>query len=244
MNTTFTPIADAIKLFSQGNILIVMDDEDRENEGDLIMAAEWATPEKVAFFIRYTTGILCTPLSPAKAAHLELPLMVSNATDPRSTAFTVTVDHKNAGTGVSAANRTMTIKALASPISTASDFTRPGHIFPLIARSGGVLERRGHTEATYDLCRLAGVECVGLIGELTNDDGTMKRLKDCIEFGKQHSLPIITIEDLANFIRKVGLYLRGFSPTLKLFLGIGSERKFYPSVISRISNGMHSAYRS
>jgi len=194
----FATIPEALEEIRNGGIVIVMDDEDRENEGDLIMAAEKATPEKMAFFVNYTTGILCAPMPAARATELQLPLMVNNSTDPNKTAYTISCDSASAGTGVSAADRCLTFNQLADYKFKASAFRRPGHIFPLIAKPGGVWERRGHTEASLDLCRLAGVSPVGVIGELVNKDGSMKRLPDCINFAKKYNLKIITIEALLN----------------------------------------------
>jgi 3,4-dihydroxy 2-butanone 4-phosphate synthase/GTP cyclohydrolase II len=195
----FASIAEALEDIKKGGVVIVMDDEDRENEGDLIMAAEFATAEKMAFFVNYTTGILCAPLTAARASALQLPVMTRSNTDPNGTAFTVSTDALSAGTGVSAADRTLTFRALADPTQNASHFRRPGHIFPLIAKPGGVRERRGHTEASVDLCRLAGLQPVGVIGELVNKDGSMKRLGDCIPFAAKHGLKIITIEQLLAY---------------------------------------------
>ncbi len=198
---TLASIDEALEELRQGKPIVVMDDEDRENEGDLIMAAEKATAEMIAFFVRHTTGILCAPMSAKRASELQLPPMVFQNQDAKQTAFTVSVDVIGSGTGVSGADRAMTLKALADPNTNATQFTRPGHIFPLVARPNGVLERRGHTEASYDLCRLAGLQPVGVIGEIVNDDleGTMKRLPGCCVFAKEHHLKIVTIEQLAQY---------------------------------------------
>lgn len=195
----FATIEAALEDMKNGGIVIVMDDEDRENEGDLIMAAEHATAEKLAFFVNYTTGILCAPLTAARATELQLPIMVNNSTDPNRTAYTISTDSVDSGTGVSAADRALTFKQLADSKYKASQFRKPGHVFPLIAKPGGVWERRGHTEAAVDLCRLAGCESVGIIGELVNKDGSMKRLNDCITFGQKYNLKIITIEQLLAY---------------------------------------------
>jgi len=192
----FSTIPEAIADIRNGQFVIVMDDESRENEGDLIMAAEFADEKKLAFCVNYTTGILCAPMLAARAAELKLPIMVQNSTDPNQTAFTVSTDHISTSTGVSAADRAATFVKLADPSQKAEHFRRPGHIFPLIARPKGVLERRGHTEAAVDLCRLAGVQPIGLIGELVNKDGSMKRLHDCVAFAQKYALKIITIEQL------------------------------------------------
>lgn len=218
MNSDFEPspfssIEDALADIKRGGIVIVMDDEDRENEGDLIMAAEFATADKMAFFVNYTTGILCAPLTAQRATELQLPVMVRSNTDPNGTAFTISTDALAAGTGVSASDRALTFNQLSNPEFKASHFRRPGHIFPLIARPGGVAERRGHTEAAVDLCRLAGLQPVGVIGEMVNVDGTMKRLGDCIPFAQEHGLKIITIEQLLAYRIAKEHDLANFSPS-------------------------------
>jgi len=197
----FSDIETAIQVIRDGGMVIVMDDESRENEGDLIMAAESVTPKQCAFIIRYTTGILCAPMPAARAKELDLPRMVqkSHSTDPNGTAFTVTCDSIHTTTGVSAVDRTRTFRDLANPSCGKGGFTRPGHVFPLISREGGVLTRRGHTEASVDLCTWAGKQPVGLIGELTNDDGTMMRLDDCARFAQINSLPLITVEAMVKY---------------------------------------------
>ena len=180
-----------------GRMVIILDDEDRENEGDLIMAAEHATPEAVAFMIRHTSGIICVPMEEERLARLELPQMVPANTESHRTAFTVSVDYRHGTTtGVSSADRAATIRALADPHSLASDFARPGHIFPLRPRRGGVLIRAGHTEASVDLCTLAGLQPVGVLCELMNDDGTMARRPQIEAFAHQHRLRFGTIADL------------------------------------------------
>ncbi|CAF1268701.1 unnamed protein product [Rotaria sordida] len=195
----FASIPEAVEDIRNGKYVIVMDDESRENEGDLIMAAKFATPEKVAFFVNYTTGILCAPMSLTRANELQLPIMVHAGTDPNQTAYTITTDSKDTSTGVSASDRTITFNQLADPAKKASSFRRPGHVFPLIARPDGVLERNGHTEAAVDLCKLAGVFPVGIIGEIVNKDGTMKRLKDCAVFGEKYGIKLITIENMIRY---------------------------------------------
>jgi len=195
----FDSVETAVAAFKRGELLVVMDDENRENEGDLLMAAEFATPEQVAFMIRQTSGILCVPMEASRATQLELPPMIINNTDPKQTAFTVSCDVKGTTTGVSAYDRVLTIRALASPTSTPSMFHKPGHIFPLVARPGGVLERRGHTEANVDFCKLAGVTRVGLLAEIQNKDGTMARLPECYALAKKHGLCITTVDALANY---------------------------------------------
>jgi 3,4-dihydroxy 2-butanone 4-phosphate synthase / GTP cyclohydrolase II len=180
-----------------GRMVVVMDDEDRENEGDLIMAAERATPEAVAFMIRYTSGIICVPMEEEGLLRLDLPQMVQANSESHRTAFTVSVDFRHGTTtGVSGADRAATIRALAEAGTTAADFARPGHIFPLRSRKGGVLVRAGHTEASVDLCRMAGMKPVGVLCEVMNDDGTMARRPQLEVFAKRHNLKIGTISDL------------------------------------------------
>ena len=183
-------------------MIVIVDDEDRENEGDLFLAAEKVTPESVNFMASFGKGMICVPLTEDRARYLELDLMVKKNTENMKTAFTITVDHKSSTTGISAFERAKTIKELANPDSVSGDFTRPGHIFPLIARDGGVLKRSGHTEAAVDLARLAGLYPAGVICEIMNEDGTMARVPRLIEFSKNHGLKIITIEDLIKYRRK------------------------------------------
>ncbi|HEX4649779.1 MAG TPA: 3,4-dihydroxy-2-butanone-4-phosphate synthase [Steroidobacteraceae bacterium] len=181
----------------RGRMVVVVDDEDRENEGDLIMAAEHATSEAVAFMIRHTSGIICVPMEEHQLTRLELPQMVPVNSEQQRTAFAVSVDLRaGTTTGVSSADRATTIRALADERSVASDFARPGHIFPLRSRAGGVLVRAGHTEAAVDLCRLAGLKPVGVLCEVMNDDGTMARRPQLQEFARRHDLKVGTIADL------------------------------------------------
>lgn len=196
---TFDSIEKSLEAFKRGELVVVMDDEDRENEGDLILAAEFATPEKVAFMIRYTSGILCVPMEASRAKQLDLPPMIVNNTDPKQTAFTVSCDVEGTTTGVSAYDRALTTRALADPNSTASMFRKPGHMFPLVARPGGVLERRGHTETNVDFCILTGLKRVGLLAEIQNKDGTMARLPGCYALAKKYGLCITTVEALAQY---------------------------------------------
>src|SRR5918994_112655 len=183
-----------------GRMVIILDDMDRENEGDLIMAAEHATPEAVAFMIRHTSGIICVPMNEARLNQLELPQMVPDNDDAYRTAFTVSVDYRHGTTtGVSSSDRASTIRALAGPSTAAQDFARPGHIFPLRPRKGGVLVRAGHTEAAVDLCVLAGLQPAGVLCELMNDDGSMARRPHIEAFATQHNLKIGTIADLIRY---------------------------------------------
>ncbi|WP_185985264.1 3,4-dihydroxy-2-butanone-4-phosphate synthase [Aureimonas mangrovi] len=193
-------IEDAIAAIAAGELVVVVDDTDRENEGDLIMAASKATPETIAFMIRHTSGILCVPMTEERADALNLPPMVANNLDPMRTAFTVSVDYRiGMTTGISSEERANTARALANDNATARDFLRPGHMFPLISREGGVLTRSGHTEAGTDLARLAGLEPVGVLAEVVNDDGTVKRLPELIPFARDNGLKIISIEDLISY---------------------------------------------
>jgi len=196
-------IEDAIEAYARGEFLVVVDDEDRENEGDLIIAADAMTPEKMAFMIRHTSGVICAPMSDERADALDLPLMVVDNTESMRTAFTVSVDLvEGTSTGISAADRSATVNALADPTRARTEFARPGHIFPLRARAGGVLKRAGHTEAAVDLCALAGRGPVGVLCEIVNDDGTMARVPDLEVFAEEHGLLFITIADLIRHRRR------------------------------------------
>jgi 3,4-dihydroxy 2-butanone 4-phosphate synthase / GTP cyclohydrolase II len=199
----FAPIPDVVAAIARGEIVVMVDDEDRENEGDLIMAAEHATPEKIAFFVRHTSGVICAPLTAERCDELRLPLMVEQNTESHRTAFTDTVDLiEGTTTGISAADRAATLRGLADPALTFTHFARPGHIFPLRAREGGVLKRAGHTEAAVDLARLAGCAPVGVICEITNDDGSMSRLDDLRQFCAEHGLLLSSIAQLIEHRRQ------------------------------------------
>lgn len=194
------PISLVLAAFSRGEIVVVTDHHLRENEGDLFLAAESCTPEKLAFFFRYTCGIVCTPMTQSWAKRLELPLMVVHNTAPFETAFTISIDaREGTTTGISASDRSKTICKLADLEAKPHDFVRPGHVFPLIARKGGVLERLGHTEASCDLCTLTGQAPVAVICELTNDDGTVMKGKQIYDFAREHGLRLCTVEQLAWF---------------------------------------------
>jgi 3,4-dihydroxy 2-butanone 4-phosphate synthase/GTP cyclohydrolase II len=193
-------VEDIIADLRAGRMVLIMDDEDRENEGDLIMAAELATPEAVAFMIRHTSGIICVPMEEDRLTRLDLPQMVASNSESHRTAFTVSVDARSGTTtGVSSSDRVTTVHALADARSTPADFARPGHIFPLRSRRGGVLVRTGHTEAAVDLCRMAGLQPVGVIGEVMNEDGTMARRPQLESFAKHHGLKVGTIADLIRY---------------------------------------------
>ena len=194
-------VQHAVAALAAGGMVVVVDDADREDEGDLIAAAELVTDRQVAFMVRHGTGIVCTPMSGERADELRLPPMVADNTDTHGTAFTVSVDHVSTGTGVSAADRTATVRALADPATMATELRRPGHVFPLRARPGGVLVRAGHTEAAVDLTRLAGLSGVGVITEITADDGSMPTGAGVAAFAREHDLPLLAIADLVRYRR-------------------------------------------
>ncbi|PWW01858.1 3,4-dihydroxy 2-butanone 4-phosphate synthase/GTP cyclohydrolase II [Hoeflea marina] len=193
-------VVDAIRAFEAGEIVVVTDDDGRENEGDLIVAAVHCTAEKMAFIVRHTSGIVCAPMPREEARRLSLNAMVADNDSAHTTAFTVSVDFKHGTTtGISADDRTLTVRNLANPNVGASDFTRPGHIFPLVAREGGVLMRSGHTEAAVDLCRLAGLPPIGVICELVNDDGTVTHGQQVADFAVRHGLKQVSVADLIAY---------------------------------------------
>ena len=198
--TTLSSVEDAVRDFKEGKFVIVVDDEDRENEGDLITSAEMITPEKVNFMLIHARGVLCAPITISRCKELDLPHQVENNTSVLGTPFTITVDKlEGCTTGVSAHDRAETIKALADPASTPQTFGRPGHINPLYAQDNGVLRRSGHTEACIDLCRLAGLYPAGALMEIMNEDGTMARLPQLEQMAKQYDLKIISIRDLIAY---------------------------------------------
>ena len=198
----FAPIPEILAAISRGEMVVMVDDEDRENEGDFIMAAQFATAEKLAFIVRHSSGVVCAPLTGERCDDLRLPAMVDQNTESHRTAFTVSVDLiEGTTTGISAADRAATITALADPNIAYTAFARPGHIFPLRAREGGVLKRAGHTEAAVDLARLAGCEPAGVICEIQNDDGTMSRLDDLRTFCAEHNLLLSSIAMLIEYRR-------------------------------------------
>ena len=194
------PIPEVIEAFAKGEIVVVTDDDDREGEGDLIVAASLCTTEKMAFIIRHTSGIVCAPITSDDARRLRLDPMVAQNDSAHTTAFTVSIDYKPGGTtGISAEERNACCRALANPNVGANDFARPGHIFPLIAREGGVLMRSGHTEAAVDLCRLANLPLVGVISELMNEDGTVMKGEQVVRFAQTHNLKHVTIADMIAY---------------------------------------------
>ena len=203
MNSEFDTIDDCLAALRAGEIVVVTDDADRENEGDCICAAEFATTENVNFMASHAKGLICMPMSAALCRSLDLPQMVAENTDNHSTAFTVSIDSVHTTTGISAEERGETARAAVREGARPGDFRRPGHMFPLEAREGGVLRRAGHTEATVDLCRLAGLREAGLCCEIMKDDGTMARLDDVAAFAKRHGLKMTTIADLIAYRRRV-----------------------------------------
>ncbi len=200
-NTQLNTISDAIEDIKNGKIIIVVDDENRENEGDFLAAAEKVTPEMINFMATHGRGLICAPLTETRCKELELGMMVNNNTDPMETAFTVSIDLRGKGvtTGISAADRALTIKSLIENGTKPFDLARPGHIFPLKAKEGGVLRRTGHTEAAIDFARLAGLQPAGVIVEIMNEDGTMARLPQLLEVAKKFDIKIVSIEDLVAY---------------------------------------------
>jgi len=216
----FNSIDEALEDLQKGKMIVVVDDEDRENEGDLIMAASMVTPEAVNFMIRHARGLVCAPLTSQRVNKLDLPQMVAQNTDNHCTAFTISVDAGSCSTGISAFERANTIKALIDPETIATDLRRPGHVFPLEAMDGGVLRRAGHTEAAIDLAKLAGLEPAGVICEIINEDGSMARLPQLLEFCKEHNLKLISIADLINYrMKKEKLVWRSATAELPTVFG-------------------------
>lgn len=228
-------IEDAVKDFSEGKFVIVVDDEDRENEGDLICAAEKITPEMVNFMLKEARGVLCVPITISRCEELDLPRQVADNTSMLGTPFTVTVDKlEGCTTGVSIHDRCATIRALADPNSTPQTFGRPGHVNPLYAQENGVLKRSGHTEAAIDLCKMAGLYPAGALMEIMNDDGTMARMPQLIEFAKEHQLKIITIKDMIAYrLKKDSLVEMGETVDMPTQYG---HFKFIP--FRQTSNGL------
>ncbi|MBY5841598.1 3,4-dihydroxy-2-butanone-4-phosphate synthase [Rhizobium leguminosarum] len=198
---TIARIEDAISAIATGKMVVVVDDQNRENEGDIVVAADAATPETIAFMMTHARGLICVAMEGERLDALDIPLMVPNNTESHKTAFTVSVDYlKGTTTGISAADRAATVRALVDDRAEPADFARPGHIFPLRANPRGVLGRPGHTEAAVDLARLAGRIPAGVICEVANDDGTMSRLPELTLFAERHNLPLVTIEDLVAYL--------------------------------------------
>jgi 3,4-dihydroxy 2-butanone 4-phosphate synthase/GTP cyclohydrolase II len=227
-------IEEAIAAIAHGEIVVVVDDEDRENEGDLIMAAQVATPEKIAFFLAHTSGVICVPLTPERADQLDLPLMVTNNTESQRTAFTVSVDSSHGTTsGISAEDRAATIRTLIDPHTRPADLNRPGHIFPLRYRPGGVLKRAGHTEATIDLAKAAGLYPAGVLCELVSEDKTrMARLPEIESFAKAHGLVLVSIADLIRYRRQKDKLVRPVAGPVRIPTAQGEFTGYvYESVI-------------
>ncbi|TBF36012.1 3,4-dihydroxy-2-butanone-4-phosphate synthase [Rhizobium leguminosarum] len=200
---TIARIEDAISAIASGKMVVVVDDQNRENEGDIVVAADAVTPETIAFMMNHARGLVCIAMEGERLDALDIPLMVPNNTESHKTAFTVSVDYLNGTTtGISAADRAATLSALVDDRAKPADFARPGHIFPLRANPRGVLGRPGHTEAAVDLARLAGRIPAGVICEVANDDGTMSRLPELTLFAERHNLPLVTIEDLVAYLER------------------------------------------
>jgi len=215
-------VAEALRAFEAGEIVVVTDDDDRENEGDLIVSAVHCTGEKMAFIIRHTSGIVCAPMTLSEAKRLNLAPMVAENDAPHATAFTVSVDYRHdTTTGISAEERTSTCRALANPNAGAADFVRPGHVFPLVAKEGGVLMRSGHTEAAVDLCKLSNLPPVGVISELMNEDGSVMRGEQVRQFAEEHGLKMVSVADLIAYRqRQESLVERIETQTVETFGGM------------------------
>ena len=199
---TFHTIKEALEDLRRGKIILVTDDEDRENEGDFICAAQFATTENINFMATHGKGLICMPMSEEYVEKLKLPQMVENNTDNHETAFTVSIDHITTTTGISAVERSITALACVKEDAKPEDFRRPGHMFPLKAKKNGVLERNGHTEATVDLCRLAGLKACGLCCEIMREDGTMMRTEELSKLAQQYQMKFITIKDLQDYRKR------------------------------------------
>ena len=221
-NNPLDTIEEAIDAIARGEVIIVVDDAARENEGDFVAAAEKVTPEMINFMATHGRGLICTPISEERCKALALEKMVSDNTDPMETAFTVSVDLKGEGvtTGISAKDRARTIAALLDPKTKAEDLSRPGHIFPLIAKEGGVLRRTGHTEAAIDFARLAGLKPAGVIVEIMNEDGSMARLQELQQVAKKLNLKIVSIEDLVSYrMQKDSLIVKKIDTSIETLYG-------------------------
>lgn len=198
---SFNSVEEVLEDIKAGKMMIVVDDEGRENEGDLFIAAEKVTPECVNFMVTWARGLLCTPITEDRAKELDLPAMVKTNKEHMGTAFTVSIDHISCTTGISAFDRALTVNELTNINAGADVFTKPGHVFPLIAKSGGVFKRAGHTEAAVDICKLAGLYPAGMICEIMNADGTMARTPQLMDFARKHQLKIITVASLVEYRR-------------------------------------------
>ena len=230
---SFNTVEEALEDIRQGKMIVMVDDEDRENEGDLVMAATMVTPEAINFMATHGRGLICVPMTKDRIRALQLEPMVTENTDPHGTAFTVSVDSVESSTGISAFERAATVKILADPHSESTELHRPGHIFPLQAREGGVLVRAGHTEGSVDLARLAGLQPAGLICEIMNEDGTMARVPDLLLFVAKHNLKIITLKDLISYRRQSEKLIERVD-SINLPTGFGDFRAIgYLSILDR-----------
>ena len=227
-------VQEAIEEIKKGNIIVMIDDEDRENEGDLVYAATFSTPQKVNFLATEARGLICVAISPQIAQRLELEPMVQKNDSAHETAFTVSVDAKEASTGISAYERDLTIKLLANPLSTPDDFVRPGHIFPLIAKEGGVLVRTGHTEGSVDICRLAGLQSAAVICEIMNPDGTMARRDSLEKFAKKHNLKIVYISDIVEYRLQNEMLVREISSDEIEFFDVKVQKRDFEDHLGNI----------
>jgi len=226
-------VEKAIEEIKRGKMVIMMDDEDRENEGDLVYAATFSTPEMVNFMAKEARGLICTPITKSLAAQLNLMPMVSRNDSNHETAFTVSIDSATATTGISAAERDDCIRKLANPLSLPGDFVRPGHIFPLIAKDGGTLVRTGHTEGSVDLCKLAGLSPVGVICEIIKEDGTMARMDDLKDFAQKHDLCIVYISDIVEYRLSNEQLVRRVSSEEGILRGVKVEKHTYSDHLDR-----------
>ncbi len=233
MSDAIKRVKDAIDDIKKGRMVIMMDDEDRENEGDLVYAATFSTPDMVNFMAKEARGLICTPLSKDIADKLELVPMVASNDSNHETAFTISIDSATATTGISAAERDDCISKLASPLAKKEDFVRPGHIFPLIAKDGGVLVRTGHTEGSVDLCKLAGLAPVSVICEIIKDDGTMARYDDLQEFKKKHNLKIVYISDIVEYRLANEQLVKQISSEDIEFFGVKVEKIIFKDHLER-----------
>ena len=226
-------VEKAIDDVKRGKMIIMMDDEDRENEGDLVYAATFSTPDMVNFMAKEARGLICTPVTKEIAQKLDLMPMVVNNVSNHETAFTVSIDSTNAETGISASERDDCISKLSNPQTVSSDFVRPGHIFPLIAKDGGVLVRTGHTEGSVDLCKLAGLAPAGVICEIIKDDGKMARMDDLEIFSQKHDMPIVYISDIVEYRLSHEKLIQRVSTEETLFRGIKVEKIIYSDHLDR-----------
>jgi 3,4-dihydroxy 2-butanone 4-phosphate synthase / GTP cyclohydrolase II len=228
-------VRTAAAALAAGRLIVVLDDQDREDEADLVGAAEFVTEEQIAFIVRHTAGIICVPMTATRCESLRLPQMVAVNDDSHGTAFTVSVDHIDTSTGISAADRARTVRALADPRAQPGNFRRPGHVFPLQAREGGTLVRAGHTEAAVDLLQVAGLFHVGVISELVSDNGTMTRGKQALQFAADHDLPVVRVEDVVRHRLNTPPRAGRSSEGADQFNGVVGER---PSMVAAMNGDL------